>query len=71
MRKQDSKLGQLSFRDLQSGLIYVIIAVWPAFISMLPQVESLLSEAIDPRIAAMIVTMVWVLLKKLLTDYSK
>ena len=67
-----SKTGQLSSYDFKSLLIYAGIMAISLFIPLLPDVEAwMIVKGINPLVAGYVITLVWFILKKILTDYSK
>ena len=72
MPAEDSKTMQFSKRDLMSFLYYAIIVAIATFIPLIPDVTNwLVVQGINSLVAVYIMSVVGILLKKLLTDYSK
>ena len=72
MPTQDSKLFQLSFKDIRSWIVYALITAVSLGVPILPDIQAyLISLGYNPLIVGYFIAIVSMLLKKFLTDYSK
>ena len=69
---ENSKPFQLSSRDIKSTSTYIAIIAVAQFIPLIPEAQSyLISLWLSPIIAGYFMSVMWILLKKFLSDYSK
>jgi len=72
MIEKDSKIMQLSWKDIKSWIVYVFIIAIGTGIPLLPDVQNyLITNGWNPILAGYVITIVTILAKKFLSDYSK
>lgn len=72
MIEKDSRIMQLSWKDLKSWLLYALIVAVGTGVPLLPDVQNyLVSLGWNPIVAGYVITIVTILAKKFLSDYSK
>jgi len=72
MKKANSKRLELDWRGIKSTLVYMLIT-WATFYTANTEFVNWILNNLNcnPDLVAWIITWIWILSKKILTDYSK